>query len=70
MSCAKAAATVSQAGAIVLSTGPHTYDRFVSDISHCMPRQTTEAGLAPTLDSPSCQVGFVCRRQDWFMGNH
>ncbi len=30
MSCAIAAATVAKAGAIVLSTGAHTYDRFVA----------------------------------------
>jgi hypothetical protein len=66
MSCDEAAATVARAGAIVLSTGVNTYDRFVADISHCMPRQTTEPALAPTLDSRFCQVGFICRGQDWF----
>jgi hypothetical protein len=68
MTCAQAAATVSRAGAIVLSTGAFTYDRFVADISHCMPRQTTGPGIAPTRDNPECEVGFICTRQDWFMG--
>jgi hypothetical protein len=70
MTCAEAAATVSRAGAIVLSTGEFTYDRFVADISHCMLRQTTGPGIAPTRDNPRCQVGFICKRQDWFMGGN
>jgi hypothetical protein len=66
MSCDQAVATVTRAGSIVLSTGPHTYERFVASIQFCMPRQQTEPGLAPTRDSRHCQVGFVCRRPDWF----
>jgi hypothetical protein len=68
MTCAQAAATVAQAGVIVLSTGEFTYERFVSGISRCGPRQTTGPGIAPTRDNPSCQVGLICTRQDWHMG--
>jgi hypothetical protein len=70
MSCDEAAALVAKAGAIVLSTGVNTYDRFVADISHCAPRQATEPGLAPTLDSRFCKVGYICRRPDWFSDDH
>ena len=69
MTCAQAAATVSSAGAITLSTGKNTYERYVASISHCMPRQSTEAGIAPTRDNPRCQVGLLCRRPDWNMGD-
>jgi hypothetical protein len=65
MSCDQAAATVARAGAIVLSTGAHTYERFVASIQFCMRRELTEPGIAPTLDSRRCQVGYVCRRPDW-----
>ena len=68
MTCAQAAATVSRAGTITLSTGQFTYERFVSGIGHCMPRQTTGLGLAPTRDNRNCRVGFICKEQDWFMG--
>jgi|SRR5580765_7690086 len=68
MTCAEAAATVSRAGAITLSTGEFTYERFVAGIRQCMPRQTTGPGLAPTRDNRNCQVGFICKRQDWNMG--
>jgi hypothetical protein len=66
MSCDEAAATVAKAGEIALSTGVNTYERFVASIQFCLPRQTTEPGLAPTLDSRFCQVGYICRGQDWF----
>ena len=69
MTCAEAAATVARAGAVTLSTGKNTYDRYVASISHCMPRQTTQAGIAPTRDNPRCQVGLLCRRPDWFDNN-
>ena len=61
MSCDEAAATVARSGAIVLSTGVKTYDRFVATNLFCLSGETTEPGLAPTLDSRLCQVGYVCR---------
>jgi hypothetical protein len=64
MSCDEATATVARSGAIVLSTGVKTYDRFVATNLFCMSGETTEPGLAPTLDSRLCQVGYVCRPRD------
>lgn len=61
MSCGEAAATVARAGAIVLTTGEHTYDRFVAASTFCLGGETTEPGIAPTLDSERCQVGYICR---------
>ena len=66
MGCGQAAATVARAGAIVLSTGDHTYDRFVATSAFCLPGEVTEPGIAPTLDSPACQVGYVCRERERF----
>ncbi len=63
MSCAVAAATVARAGAIVLSTGVHTYDRFVAHDGFCLPGQRTEIAYAPTLDSPICAIGYVCKER-------
>lgn len=62
MSCAQAAATVAKAGAIVLTTGEFTYERFVATGTFCLPGELTEPGIAPTTDSPNCQVGYVCRQ--------
>jgi hypothetical protein len=63
MSCAQAAATVARAGAVVLTTGAHTYERFVASNSFCVSEEYAEAARAPTLDSPDCAVGYVCRHR-------
>lgn len=60
MTCGEAAATVARAGAIVLSTGEFTYDRFVATNGFCLPGEITRPGLAPTANSPQCQVGYIC----------
>jgi hypothetical protein len=64
MSCGEAAATVARAGAIVLSTGELTYERFVASSTFCLGGEAADAGIAPTLDSPACNVGYVCRQRD------
>jgi len=64
MSCGQAAATVAKAGAIVLTTGPNTYERFVASNAQCLPGEFTEAAQAPTVDSPSCTVGYVCKQRE------
>jgi hypothetical protein len=69
MTCAEAAATVARAGAIVLTTGEHTYDRFVATGAYCLPGETTERALAPTIDTPYCQVGYRCEQRDRFLFN-
>jgi len=66
MTCAQAAATVARAGAIVLSTGVHTYDRFVATNAFCLPGQETRAAQAATLDNPFCAVGYICRQRRIF----
>jgi len=43
MSCAQAAATVARAGAIVLTTGPSTYERFAASSAECLPGEIAEA---------------------------
>lgn len=66
MSCGQAAATVAKAGAIVLTTGPNTYERFVASNAQCLPGEITEAAQAPTTDSPSCTIGYVCKQREHF----
>jgi hypothetical protein len=61
MTCAQATATVSAQGAIVMSTGQHTFDRFVSHAGYCALGEYADLAWAPTLDSPRCTVGYVCR---------
>jgi hypothetical protein len=64
MSCGEAAATVARAGAIVLTTGEHTYERFVAASTFCLGGEIAESGIAPTADSERCQVGYICRAAD------
>ena len=63
MSCAEAQAVVAQAGAIVLSTGQHTYDRFVAHRGFCLPGEFMDRDWVPTADTPQCRLR-VCR-PDW-----
>jgi hypothetical protein len=63
MSCAQAAALVRAQGAVVMSTGEFTYDRYVAGGAHCMALQITVRATAPTADNPKCRVGFTCRQQ-------
>ena len=61
MRCAQAAGMVAARGAIVLGTGGFTYDRFVSDVSHCAIKQRTEPAWVPAADTPQCFVGYRCK---------
>lgn len=61
MTCAEASALVTRAGAIVLSTGPATYARFVRDGGFCPLPETTQPSWETTRDDPKCFVGYTCR---------
>ena len=64
LSCQAARQLVASRGAVVLSTGPHTYDRYVSGGQACVIGETTEPAWVPTSDSPQCFVGYRCRESD------
>ena len=61
MSCLAANRYVSAAGALVLSTGTYTYDRFVSSGRFCAAGETIEPAWVPTADIEQCFVGYRCR---------
>lgn len=61
MTCAQAAGLVSARGAVVMSTGPMTYDRYVSNRGFCTQTETTVPDWVPTRDSNACFVGYRCR---------
>src|SRR3954471_18411138 len=69
LSCSAAAGLVAARGAIVLSTGPATYDRFVSGGEGCDRNQTTEAAYERTADSQQCFIGYRCRGRTGGSGN-
>jgi hypothetical protein len=60
--CAEARRIVYSQGAAVLSTGPFTYDRFVSASAFCaLGEKTVEPAWERALDTPQCFIGFRCR---------
>ena len=51
MSCQQAQSLVASRGAVVLSTGRYTYDRFVASRGYCAVGEYAYNGFAPTRDS-------------------
>ncbi len=63
MTCAQAQALVKQQGAVVMSTGTHTYQRFVSTRAYCDRSEITWPLYAPTRDNAQCFVAYYCKEQ-------
>jgi hypothetical protein len=61
MTCAQAAGLVASQGAVVLRTGPATYDRYVRDARYCAVQEMARPAWVRTADAAQCQVGRVCR---------
>ncbi|NRG19500.1 hypothetical protein HPQ64_17550 [Rhizobiales bacterium] len=62
MTCAQAQAIVNQRGAVVMSTGQYTYDRFVASRAYCMRDEILKPLYAPTRDTAQCPVAYECRQ--------
>ncbi len=60
LSCRQAQDIVHSRGAIVMSTGRNTYDRFVADRSYCPFGDYVKRAYVPTRDRRSCDIGFIC----------
>ncbi len=60
MSCNGARQLVASQGAVVLSTGPSTYDRYVAAVTQCVRGDTLDPAWVPTVDTPQCSVGYRC----------
>ncbi|QDG77120.1 hypothetical protein [Labrenzia sp. PHM005] len=61
MTCAQAQQLVLQHGAVVFTTGRHTYSMYVSNRSWCDWGQQLFPQYGPTRDNPKCHVAFECR---------
>ena len=66
MRCAQLAATVQSRGAVVISTGPSTYDRYVNSGQFCVRPEIPVPTWISTVDAPQCFVGYVCRDRQTF----
>jgi hypothetical protein len=60
LTCGQAQQVVLARGAVVLSTGAHTYDRYVRDQSFCEFNETIKLAVVPSRDTPQCPVGYRC----------
>ncbi|MDJ0931870.1 hypothetical protein [Breoghania sp.] len=60
MTCAQAQDFVRCHGAVVMTTGPHTFQRFVSQQRYCDRWQQLFPERAPTRDNSQCVVGYRC----------
>jgi hypothetical protein len=60
MTCADARALVWQKGAAVLTTGRHTYDRYVVSERFCPLGHMTRRAWVQTRDMQSCSIGYIC----------
>lgn len=60
LACGDAKSLVWQSGAIVLTTGRHTYDRFVVNERLCPPGHMTRPAYVQTRDAQACEIGYIC----------
>ncbi len=68
MTCDQARQIVASQGAVVLHTGPTTYDRYVRDSSFCIRPATAQPAWVRTADVAQCPIGGICRSTDVEIG--
>lgn len=61
MTCAQAQNMVRKHGAVVFTTGPHTYDKFVGHRGYCEGLERLFPRYSATRDNPQCFVAYECR---------
>ena len=66
MSCAAVNQLVEREGAVVMSTGRHTFERFASSGRFCDRGERIEPRYVPAADTKQCIVNGVCTRNDIF----
>ena len=62
VACSAIASLVKARGAVVLTTGPNSYDRFVADGSFCDRGQGVEPAFERAADTAQCFIGYRCTR--------
>jgi hypothetical protein len=58
--CHDVASLVANAGAVVLRTGPHNYNRYVKASDFCSDPESIVPAFVPTRDSQTCFIGYTC----------
>lgn len=60
MTCASLNALIAREGAIVLTTGDFTFERFVSSFRFCDSQTVLKPAYQATTDNRRCVVQYVC----------
>jgi hypothetical protein len=60
LSCQRLKGMIYEKGAVVLSTGQFTFDRYVRDQGYCMQGEITEPAWLNSSDQVECFVGYTC----------
>ena len=65
--CAASRDLVMRDGAVVLTTSPNTYNRYVKDAAYCLVDQYPQPSWVPSSDNPQCFIGYRCTSgpNDW-----
>jgi hypothetical protein len=63
MRCGDAATLVARDGAVVLSSAPQVYDRYVRGVDLCLKPEFIERATVPTIDSARCVIGYRCNTE-------
>jgi hypothetical protein len=63
MTCEQVKALIRQSGSVVVTTGEHTYERFVSGKAHCETSTVLRRAWTTTNDARKCLVGFICEKR-------
>ncbi len=56
MTCEQVQSMIAQRGAVVLSTGQYTFDRYVSNRNSCQRSEVLKTDYVPTKDAKRCAV--------------
>lgn len=56
MTCADVQSLIRQHGAVVISTGQYTFDRYVANLNFCQHGEVLKRDYVPTRDTNRCYV--------------
>lgn len=66
MTCNEVRQLIRERGSIVLSTGRHTYAKYVSGQAYCESGLYANYSPVPTKDRKSCDAGYECTASEPF----
>jgi len=65
LSCAQTHELINRFGAINLKSGPHKFDRYVTNRTQCFTGQSVRTTNVPTVDSKRCSVLICADGEQW-----